>query len=250
MGIIICSISIESSRIDPHKNLKMKFAVVFALLAFAAAVSGAKKELPSCYPLDQPSQPAGPAIKIECEKCRVEAKILQALTGKATHIPRCIAKTNTFAAKQCFGGACWCSTAYGVEIPNTKTKKKGLVCKKKAKKGHNCLAKAATKAFKAKCAGKNYQRVQCLANGYCWCSMKDGFLVPNTVYNSKLKIAKPNCAKHIGLKFNCGKRTGNVKHPFDPTRYIKCGAGGKTYCCSCPPNTKFDVKEKICIFKN
>jgi len=242
---------IECSRIDPQKNLTMKFAVVFALLAFASAASGQKAQIPCCYPLDQPSgAPIPPSIKIDCEKCRVEAKILQALTGKAAHVPTCRAKSNTFAPKQCFDGFCWCSTPYGIEIPNTKTKKKGLICKKKAKKGHNCLAKAATKGFKPKCNGKNYQKLQCLANGYCWCSMKDGFLIPNTVFNSKLKKAAPNCGRHRGLKFECGKRTGFLKHPWDKSRYIQCGAGGKTYSCICPGNTEFDVKEGICKFQS
>merc|ERR1711931_514096 len=206
--IIIRSIPIENSSIDPQKNLKMKFAAILALLAVASVVSEAKVTLPTCYPLDQPSQPEGPKIEIDCKKCQVEAKIQAALTGKAHHVPSCIVKTNIFSAKQCFGGFCWCVTANGVEIANTKTKKKGLECPRKA---------------------------------------KDGSLVPNTIYKKNPKKAGPNCGAHAGLKFSCGKLSGNVKHPFDKTRYIKCGAGGKTYGCSCPANTVFDVKERICV---
>jgi len=251
--IVIRSIAIECSKIDPtttidpQKNLKMKFAAILALLAFTSVVSEAIVTLPTCYPLDQPSQPEGPKIEIDCKKCQVEAKIQAALTGKAHHVPSCIVKTNTFSAKQCFGGFCWCVTANGVEIANTKTKKKGLECPRKVKEGHNCAKHAVTKSFKASCAGKDYKKVQCLTNGHCWCSAKDGSLVPNTIYKKNPKKAGPNCGAHAGLKFSCGKLSGNVKHPFDKTRYIKCGAGGKTYGCSCPANTVFDVKERICV---
>jgi len=211
--------------------------------------TNSKARSPSCYPLDQPSDlPGQKQPDIDCEKCQVEAKIQQALTGKAAYIPQCNVRTNRFLPKQCDAstGFCWCSSPYGIEIPNTKTKKKGLVCKKKAKKGHNCSRRAATKGFKPKCNGKSFHEVQCMVKTeFCWCSMKDGLLVPNTVHNKNLK-KKFNCAAHSGLKFNCGKRLGNVQHPFDLTRHMKCGAGTKAYACSCPANAIFDPTKHIC----
>ena len=52
------------------------------------------------------------------------------------------------------------------------------------------------------------------------------------------------------MRFECGKSLSFFAHPFDKTRFLNCGSGGKTYACSCPKGLTFSSGENVCTYSS
>merc|ERR1712002_778754 len=86
---------------------------------------------------------------------------------------------------------------------------------------------------------------------YCWCTQRNGKIIPGTFYVKNTKDAKPNCAAHVAVKPTCNK--GDVLKPYpiitSPestcNRYISC-APERTWTCICGEGQHFDFAKQQC----
>jgi len=228
------------------KMASLIFVFVLALASMGVESACPASKLPCCYAL--PMAGDNKAEKIDCEKCRAQAIMLDT-ARPGGFVPDCT-KANEFKSKQCQGNKCWCSDKDGKNIKGTgRPAKRAINCDKARKANQakklrrmpcNIQRKKGFKGFKPKCDQKGfYEKEQCMNRiSYCFCSLPTGSAIPGTIYRKNDK-KKPNCSQHIDLKYDC-KNMGFYKHPFDITRFMKCGAGGKGYVCSCPSGLGFN----------
>jgi len=193
-----------------------------------------------------------------CKKCRAVA-FTYWVKDPSTFIPVCDPEDNSYAAKQCHENKCWCVTKAGEKIEGSeRTKGKPLNCKlirekRKRTVVTECRKKAAKpgKFFKPACdAEGNFKPVQCVKgpkkNKYCWCSLRNGTPVPATIHR-KNSPKKPDCLRHINLKYDCKEKLGNFKHPFATRRFISC-VPGNAFACVCPGRTFFNTFTRGCAY--
>merc|ERR1711872_1012635 len=220
-----------------------------------------------CYTADPKKRwescgvPACKGKSVNCEKCRAKAFMLNTAGFDKAYVPTCDAK-NGFTSRQCEldGKFCFCVMESGATIPKTRKPSKLLttaMCDKARKDAKaaevakaDCVKRQSSKGFKPKCDKEgNYVARQCLTKvGFCWCSLSDGRAVPNTIYaKSTPTKSQPKCERLIDLRYVCANQ-GFFTHPFGKERFIKCGAGGRGFACSCPAeNQIFSAKAGICI---
>jgi len=200
--------------------------------------------------------------KTNCTKCRAKAMMLNTATEEEGYVPVCT-KKNGFKAVQCLPGGktCFCARhKNGMEIPGTRGPAKSVnnkkcVAARKAWKAaqianRDCVKRQSGKGFKPACNAQGYYKTkQCLKKlGFCWCSLRDGTALPNTIYHkSTPRKNRPKCNRLRDTRFTC-KGEGFYKHPFDDHRFIKCGSG-RAFACSCPADNVFSSKLGICVFK-
>jgi len=188
-----------------------------------------------------------------CTKCAAKATMLNmAMAGG--HVPTC-AKDNSFAAKQCSTKHCWCVLKDGTKIEGSKRPSKlPLNCAKlrrKPPKKTKCQKKAGRpKGFKPKCdPNGDFSAMQCLNKNFCWCSLRDGTVIPMTLHNKKQPKPANYCHKHRDLSYKCGKKIGTYPHPFDKNRFMYCFMQN-VFACHCPANLTYPQKANaVCTEK-
>merc|ERR1711872_1115589 len=109
-------------------DFNMALFVLLGLLALSSA-SYANKIQPYCYALQEEPTKLPPPVFM-CSKCRAKAWMYWTW-DPTTFIPLCNPKDDSWAAKQCSKGKCWCVDKYGKKIKaSTRPKAKPLNCKK------------------------------------------------------------------------------------------------------------------------
>jgi len=202
------------------------------------------------------------AKSVNCTKCRAMAMMLNTAGADKQYVPTCT-KGNGFKARQCElnGKFCFCVTNNGEMIKGTKKPAKSLTNKacvqaRKTFKAteiakRDCVKRQKGKGFKPKCNKQGYYKTrQCLTKlGFCWCSLRGGEAIPNTIYHkSTPRKNRPKCNRLRDVRYTCSKE-GFYSHPFDDHRFIKCGSGNRAFACSCPADNIFNPKLGVCVYK-